>query len=187
MECYCVSDVNVICNFWENKLLLLSRERLPSSLPCWGYNIMRTAWNGQYFPGDDFKYIFVKDHMSSDGHKFVLNVSIDNKSSLVQAMAWHRIGHEPPPDTLMTQFTMVYIRNQAQTWKYIFSLLSPCVDDIQIQLVTTVYCFNHWILWRNIDMNYHFILNYVSFKIFISTGIKLISRLILYRWVFLQI
>ena len=35
---------------------------------------------------------------------------IDNKPSLVQVMAWRRIGGKPLPEPLMTQFTEAYMR-----------------------------------------------------------------------------
>ena len=39
--------------------------------------------------------------------KFVLKGPIDDKSALVQMMAWHQIGDKPLPEPMLTQFTDV--------------------------------------------------------------------------------
>ena len=39
--------------------------------------------------------------------KFVPEGLIDNKSALVQVMAWRQIGDKPLPEPMMTQFTDV--------------------------------------------------------------------------------
>ena len=36
--------------------------------------------------------------------RFVSEVPVDNKSSLVQVMAWHQTGNKPLPKTTMTKF-----------------------------------------------------------------------------------
>ena len=36
---------------------------------------------------------------------------IDNKSVLVQVMAWHRTGDKPSPEPMLTQFTDAYMRH----------------------------------------------------------------------------
>ena len=51
--------------------------------------------NGRHFADDIFKYIFVNEKLCSLirlSLKFVPKDLINNKSSLVQVMAWHRIG-----------------------------------------------------------------------------------------------
>ena len=43
--------------------------------------------------------------------KFVPKGPIDNKSALVQVVAWHRTGEKPLPESMLTQFTDAYIRH----------------------------------------------------------------------------
>ena len=40
----------------------------------------------------------------------VLKGLIDNKSALVQEMAWRQTGDKPIPEPMMTQFTDTYMR-----------------------------------------------------------------------------
>ena len=35
---------------------------------------------------------------------------VDNKSALVQVMAWHQTGDKPLPEPMLTQFTNTYMR-----------------------------------------------------------------------------
>ena len=44
--------------------------------------------------------------------KFVLKCPIDNKSALVQVMAWCRIGDEPLPKAILIQSNEAYMRRQ---------------------------------------------------------------------------
>ena len=41
--------------------------------------------------------------------KFVPKGPIENKSALVQVMAWHPTGDKPLPEAIMTQFTGAYM------------------------------------------------------------------------------
>ena len=43
--------------------------------------------------------------------KFIPNGPIDNKSALVQVMAWRRTGDKPLPEPMLTQFTDTYMRH----------------------------------------------------------------------------
>ena len=43
--------------------------------------------------------------------KFVPKGAIDNKSALVQVMAWRRTGDKPLPKPMLTQFTDAYMRH----------------------------------------------------------------------------
>ena len=43
--------------------------------------------------------------------KFVSKGSIDYKSALVQVVAWHRTGEKPLAESMLTQFTVAYIRH----------------------------------------------------------------------------
>ena len=42
---------------------------------------------------------------------FVLKDEIDNKSALVQVMAWRRTGAKPLPEPMLAQFTDAYLRH----------------------------------------------------------------------------
>ena len=46
-------------------------------------------------------------------HKFVPEGPIDNKSALVQVMAWCQTGAKPLPKPIMTQFNDAYMRHLA--------------------------------------------------------------------------
>ena len=46
--------------------------------------------------------------------KFVPKGPIDNKSALVQVMAWHRTGDKPLSEPMRTQFIDVYMRHQRE-------------------------------------------------------------------------
>ena len=41
--------------------------------------------------------------------KFLSNGPNDNKSALVQVMAWHWTGNKPLPEPVMTHFTEAYV------------------------------------------------------------------------------
>ena len=43
--------------------------------------------------------------------KFVPVGSIDDKTALVQVMAWRRTGDKPLPEAMLTQFTEPYMRH----------------------------------------------------------------------------
>ena len=43
--------------------------------------------------------------------KFIHKDLIDDKSSLVQVMAWHLTGAKPLPESVMTQFTNEYMHH----------------------------------------------------------------------------
>ena len=61
---------------------------------------------------DIFKRIFVNENIRISiqiSLKFVPKSLIDNKSALVQVMAWRRIGDKPFPEAMMTQFTDAYM------------------------------------------------------------------------------
>ena len=64
--------------------------------------------------GEIFKIIFVKENiwiLIKISQKFVPRSPIDNKSTLVQVMAWRRTGDKPEPEQMPTQLTDAYIRN----------------------------------------------------------------------------
>ena len=39
---------------------------------------------------------------------------IDNKSALVQVMAWHRTGNKPIPEQMLTQIIVTYMLHQRE-------------------------------------------------------------------------
>ena len=60
---------------------------------------------------DVFKRIFLNENDNEISLKFVSRDPINNKSPLVQVMAWRRTGDKPLPEKMMTQFTDVYMRH----------------------------------------------------------------------------
>ena len=63
---------------------------------------------------DIFKRMFVYENIRISieiSLKFVPKDLIDNKSALVQVMAWSRTGDKPLPEPIMTQFTDAYMRH----------------------------------------------------------------------------
>ena len=70
--------------------------------------------NGRHFSDDIFKRIFLNENVRiviEIPHKFIPNGPIDNKSALVQVMAWRRTGDKPLPEPMLTQFTDAYMRH----------------------------------------------------------------------------
>ena len=62
---------------------------------------------------DIFKCIFLNENDKITiqiSLKLVRRSPIDNKSALVQVMAW-RTGDKPLPETMVTQFTGPYVRH----------------------------------------------------------------------------
>ena len=63
---------------------------------------------------DCFKCIFMNETFCISirvSLKFVPHGLIDNKSALVQVMAWRRTGDKPLPEPVLTQFTDACIRH----------------------------------------------------------------------------
>ena len=61
---------------------------------------------------DLFKYLFMNEKVCiliRISLKFVPKGPIDNKSMLVQVMAWRRIGDKPLSEPMLTQFTDAYM------------------------------------------------------------------------------
>ena len=46
--------------------------------------------------------------------EFVPKGLIDNKSALIQVMAWRRTGGKPLPEAMRTKFTDAYMRHQGE-------------------------------------------------------------------------
>ena len=63
---------------------------------------------------DMFKCIFLNENdriLIQISLKFVPRSPFDNKPSLVQVMAWSRIGDKPLPEPMMAQFIDAYMRH----------------------------------------------------------------------------
>ena len=66
---------------------------------------------------DNFRSIFLNknDRISIRiSLKFVPRSQIDNKTTLVQVMAWRRTGDKPLPEPNLTQFTDAYVRHHGE-------------------------------------------------------------------------
>ena len=63
---------------------------------------------------DIYKHMFMNEKfcvLIEISPKFVPKDPVDNKSALVQVMAWHRTGDKPLAETILKQFTETYIRH----------------------------------------------------------------------------
>ena len=63
---------------------------------------------------DILKSIFLNENDSiaiKISMKFVPRSPFDNKSALVQVMAWRRTGDKPLPESMLTQFTDTYMQH----------------------------------------------------------------------------
>ena len=68
--------------------------------------------NGWHFVEDIFKGIFMNENFwffIKISLKFVFKVSIDDKSALVQVMAWCQTGDKPLAEPVLTQFPDAYM------------------------------------------------------------------------------
>ena len=68
--------------------------------------------NGRHFTENILKRIFMNKNLCiliQISLKFVPKGPIDNKATLVQVMAWRRIGDTPLPETMLTHFTDAYM------------------------------------------------------------------------------
>ena len=77
-------------------------------------NTLRLRQNGCHSADDISKIIFFKGMFCISiptSLKFVPKCSNDNKSSLVQVMAWCLCGTKPIPEPMMTQFTNTYVHH----------------------------------------------------------------------------
>ena len=81
-------------------------EKIHSSPP--GQNV-------NHFADDTFKSIFMIENLCifiwMTTLKFVPKILIDNKSALIQVMAWRREGDKPLPEPMMTQFIDAYMHH----------------------------------------------------------------------------
>ena len=80
----------------------------------WPVNSSSPGQHGRHFADDIFKRIFLKEKVRIAIHfslKFVPKGPIDNKSALVQVMAWRQTGNKPLPELMLAQFTYTYMRH----------------------------------------------------------------------------
>ena len=85
---------------WHSQLQFMKPTNVNSSAP---------GQNGHYFADDLFKRIFLNENVRNVqiSLKFVRKGPIDNKSAVVQVMAWHRT--KPLPELILTQFIDAYM------------------------------------------------------------------------------
>ena len=77
-------------------------------------NILEPRQDGHHCGRQHFQMQFHKwkvFNFNKNSLNFVPEGPIDNKSSLVQIMAWHRTGDKPLPEPMMTQFNDTYMRH----------------------------------------------------------------------------
>ena len=70
--------------------------------------------NGHHFADNIFKHIFLNENIRiaiQISLKFVPEGPVDNKSALVQVMAWRRTGDKPLSEPMLTQFSNAYLRH----------------------------------------------------------------------------
>ena len=110
---------------------------------------MRPRQYGRYFPDDIFLCIFLNENVGSlikISLKFVSKGPINNISSLVQIMAWHRAGGRPLFEAMMAYFTDTYMQHSASmswkqgiSWPYTFTTYAVV---IQKNMQTVLLCFD---------------------------------------------
>ena len=70
--------------------------------------------NGHHLADNNFERIVMNENVKiaiKISFKFVAKGLIDNKSALVQVMAWRRSGDKPLPESMLTQFTDAYTQH----------------------------------------------------------------------------
>ena len=100
-------------SFWRNYV----------KVTFWGNNNVIIAWcvcwelispgqNGHYF-ADNIMNAFSQMKCFVFDSNYIEICSIDNKSTLVQVMAWRRTGDKLLPEPMLTQFTDAYMSHTA--------------------------------------------------------------------------
>ena len=83
-----------------------------SAAASYGVNSFPPGQNGCYFAADIFKRIFMNEKFCISiqiSLRFVQMGPIDNKSALVQVMAWCRTAAKPLSEPMPTQFNNAYM------------------------------------------------------------------------------
>ena len=89
------------CKFHKQTDNMIGIKQDPAFL---GINTLRARQNGQLFPDYIYKWIFLKDNVlivNIIWLYFVRKGPIDNKTELVQIMAWHQTGAKPLSKPMM--------------------------------------------------------------------------------------
>ena len=99
----------------EHPVLIITKININMSHPSKKMkNSSPPGQNGLHFADDLFKYNILNEKLRILVLillKFVPQRPIDNKSALVQVMAWRRIGDEPFCKTMLTRFSDAYMRH----------------------------------------------------------------------------
>ena len=83
-------------------------------MPFYAFYSSLPEQNDCHFADDIFKYIFMNEKfcvLIRILPTFVPTCLIDNKTASVQVTAWRRIGDNPLPELVLTQFTDAYARH----------------------------------------------------------------------------
>ena len=88
------------------------------------FNTLRLRQNGRHFADDIFKYIFLNENTSvsiNTSLEFVPQGRINNIPSLVQIMAWRRLGDKPLSEPMMVSL-LTHICVTRPQWVKIISV-----------------------------------------------------------------
>ena len=97
----------VVCRVYWNATIWCTRS-------CIWYTIitLRPEQNGWYFADNFFNGVFMKEYfwiLTEISLKFVPHSSINDKSVMIQIMAWCQTGDRPLPEQMKTDFSDAYI------------------------------------------------------------------------------
>ena len=118
------------CSSWLVMRSLMDRSSstisctVPSDLQPWQVWLLThpTEQNGRHDADDIFNWISMNEK-SCNLIQFSLRSDpkgqINNKSALVQVMAWHRTGDQPLYEPMLTQFIEAYIRYWGWGWGWV--------------------------------------------------------------------
>ena len=107
----CKWMINTFCLFW---LYIPRNYKINHTIFLSTFNTFRPRRNGCHFADNIFKYISMNEKfciLIQIPLKFVPKGLIDNKSALVQVMAWRRTGDKPLPESKLAQFTDKYMQH----------------------------------------------------------------------------
>ena len=107
------------------------------------FYILRPWQNGNHFPDDTFKHIFLNENVRISikiSLKFVPKGPINKIPALVQMMAWHRPGDKPLFEPMMVRLLI-----NLKMWKNLLSNL-----QLRYYIKRCWWCFYEWHLNQNI-------------------------------------
>ena len=99
-------------------------------------NTLRPKWNGRHFADDTFKHIFLNENVRISikiSLKFVPKGPFNNKSALVQIMAWRRPGDKPLSEPMMVR-SLTHICVTRPQW--VKSLTGLCHYEMAVCCIT---------------------------------------------------